>query len=366
MRPLRILHVCQPVDGGAAAVTRHLAAAGRAVGSDVVVASPEGPLADAVRADGGRWVHVAMGRSPSLADARPLVALRRLFADADVVHLHSSKAGALGRMALRTLPVRRRPASVFTPHGWSFYVGGRAAAHYRRFERLAAPWVDAIVAVSPEELRDGAAVLGPAADRLLPIPNGVDPADFRPDGPRATRARDPLLVCVGRVCEQKGQDIAVRVLAALPDPTVRLRLVGDGPGLAEVCALADRLGVRDRVECVGQTDPRPHLRAADVVLLPSRWEGLSLLLLEAMATGCTVLASDAMAGQALGDAGVSLPLEAGPQVFAAQVQELLLDRVRRQRLGAAARTRVESSFSRSRTDADYTRLWTTLSAAAGV
>jgi glycosyltransferase involved in cell wall biosynthesis len=97
-------------------------------------------------------------------------------------------------------------------------------------------------------------------------------------------------VCVGRVTRQKGQDV---LLAAWPAvrwrcPRAELCIVGDGSLLPTLRCWAPP-GVRF-VPPV--TDPRPWYAAADVVVLPSRWEGLSLTLLEALASGCPVVVSD--------------------------------------------------------------------------
>ena len=81
-------------------------------------------------------------------DARRIAELRRLMAGADVVHLHSAKAGAIGRIAAATM--RRPPVVVFTTHGWGWHVGGPLEPAYRAFERLAAPHADVTVAVSDE------------------------------------------------------------------------------------------------------------------------------------------------------------------------------------------------------------------------
>ncbi len=105
----------------------------------------------------------------------------------------------------------------------------------------------------------------------------------------------PLAVCVGRLCRQKGQDV---LLAAWPEvvrrvPGARLALVGGGPDEAAVAATVRGLAEPHRVRTAGDvSDPRPWLAAADLVVLPSRWEGMALAPLEAMAAGRPVLLTD--------------------------------------------------------------------------
>ncbi len=228
--PTHILHVSQPVDGGTAVVVEQLAAADLDHGRTVTIASPPGRLGEWASGRGVHWVELPLTRQPGLADLSAIAALRRLLPAAHVAYLHSSKAGAVGRMALAATPRDRRPKCVFIPHAWSWYVGGRAAPVYRQFERLASHWADAIVVLSTTEATDGRTVLPPTAThRVVQIHNGVDTAAYSTAGPVSDRAPGPLVVCVGRLSEQKGQDALIGALGLLADPDVMLRLIGDGP-----------------------------------------------------------------------------------------------------------------------------------------
>lgn len=349
----RVLQICQPTTGGAAVCVRQLTEAGIAAGFPMAVACPsEGELAAWVRAAGAVHVPLPLRRRPEPADAGHVVRLHRWLRTADVVHLHSSKAGADARLALVTLP--DRPGCVFTPHGWSWSVGGPMAPAYRAFERLVAPVADVIVAVSEEEAALGRTVLGSRAN-LVVVPNGVDPERFRPDGPLADRPAAPLVVCVGRLARAKGQDLAVRALTHLPGTV--LRLVGDGPDRPAIEELARDLGVRDRVELVGAvSDPAPQMRAADVVVVPSRWEGLSLVQLEAMACGAAVVATRVPGTAILDGAGELVP-PADPVALADGIGRLLSDPARRMRLGTEARRVVASRFTLAQSTGANLTLW---------
>ena len=101
-----------------------------------------------------------------------------------------------------------------------------------------------------------------------------------------------LAIAVGRLVPQKNQDLALRVVAAVPGAA--LLLVGDGPLRGELAALADSLGIGDRVRFAGGRSDAPELIAsADVLLLSSSWEGLPLVVLEALASGTPVVATAA-------------------------------------------------------------------------
>ncbi|WP_420713241.1 glycosyltransferase family 4 protein, partial [Streptomyces sp. Tu 6176] len=116
---------------------------------------------------------------------------------------------------------------------------------------------------------------------------GTSPATAG-DTPHAPHA--PLVVCVGRLCRQKGQDVLLRAWGPVAErvPGARLVLVGDGPDHDRLRDLAP-----PSVAFTGAVaDPLPWYRAADVVVLPSRWEGMALAPLEAMACARPVVAAD--------------------------------------------------------------------------
>ena len=340
---LDVLIVSQPADYGVAIYVGQLTGAAVEAGHDVTVISPaasRGPLATWVTSVGARHHTLDMARRPALRDPFDVLTLRRLARGRDVMHVHSSKASALGRVAAATLPRRARPAVVMTPHYWSWLVGGRLEGLYRSIERLLAHRCDAIVAVSEREEAEGRSVLGPDAPLLL-IPNGVDRGHFSPEGASAERDVDhPLIVCVGRLSEQKGQDVAIRALALLSDRTSRLRLVGgeSTPGhRRQLEELATSLGVADRIEWRGHVDDTaPEYRAADVVIAPSRWEGMSLASLEALSCGSAMVAADVSGSEALGSAAVIVPRE-DPDALAGAIDGLLREPAKRRALGLAAR-----------------------------
>lgn len=367
-RPLDVLIVAQPTEYGVAVCVRQQAEAAVAAGHNVAVACPDstrGPLADWIVQTGAQHIVLNLQRQPGLADLRAVAVLRRLSRDRDVVHVHSSKAGAVGRIAVASLPRNRRPAVVFTTHYWSWQVGGALARAYLWIERLLARKTDVIVAVSEQEAEEGRRSLGRGADRIRVIPNGVDRARFSPEGDVADRGEDPLVVCVGRLSKQKGQDIAISAMANLGNRNARLRLVGEEypPGERDrLMTLADTLGVADRIDWYGRVDDAaPQFRAADVVIAPSRWEGMSLVFLEAMACGAPMIVSDVAGSQAVENAGVVVPVE-DPDTLAREIDALLADPAGRRQLGIAARER-SATFDLDLTLSRTLQLWEQLAAA---
>ncbi len=293
---LTVLHAVQPTDAGVAGYVAAVAADQLARGWRVVVACPAGGrLTTELAARGVPRLHWPATRSPTADTVPETQRLRGLIRAVrpDVVHLHSAKAGLAGRLALRGA----RP-TLFQPHGWSWLaVRGAAARAALAWERFASRWTDVVVCVGEGEAAH--ARHWQVEARHVVVRNGVDLARFTPVGqPARAAARDqlgvgqqvPLAVCIGRVTRQKGQDV---LLAAWPQvwrrrPTAQLCIVGDGSLLPTLRGWAPP-GVRF---VASVTDPRPWYAAADVVVLPSRWEGLSLTLLEALASGCPVVVSD--------------------------------------------------------------------------
>lgn len=354
--PLRVLHVVQPVEGGVARVVVDLVRAQRESGLDVHLACPDGGT---LSAEARRWGAVThtwqAGRSPGPALPRESAALRRLLGDVgpDLVHAHSAKAGLAARLVLRgSLP------TVFQPHAWSFEaVEGVVAALSRRWERHGARWADRVLCVSEAERLTGLRAGVRAAWSVLP--NGVDLRVFRPEGARFAYADGaPLVVCVGRLCRQKGQDVLLRAWPRVRRqvPGARLVLVGAGP---EEQAL--RAAAPEGVEFVGATpDAAPWYRAADLVVLPSRWEGMALAPLEAMACGRAVVLSE------VGGARESLPSRSAPHclvppgepaALAATVARLLADRPLRAQVAGRALAHVRAVHDVQRTAHAVTGLY---------
>ncbi|MFF4058368.1 glycosyltransferase [Streptomyces sp. NPDC001668] len=344
----RVLHLTQPVDGGVARVVTDLVRAQLAAGLHVTVACPQGPLTTGLRdlgADVRRWEAT---RSPGPALVGEVRRLARVIEEVrpDLVHAHSAKAGLAGRIA-----VRGRIPTVFQPHAWSFEaVGGVTAALALGWERRAARWSARTVCVSEAERRTG--LRAGIAGRWSVIPNGIDTDRFRPAAADTVRARllpgvdpaAPLVVCVGRLCRQKGQDVLLRawdaVLRRVPD--ARLVLVGDGPERDVLRARAP-----ESVRFAGAVaDAVPWYRAADLVVLPSRWEGMALAPLEAMACGRPVVMTDVDgARESLPPALASRCLvpPQNPAALADAVAALLLDPPLRESLGHQGRRHVLST-----------------------
>jgi glycosyltransferase involved in cell wall biosynthesis len=360
---LTVLHLAQPVEGGVARVVTDLVGAQTREGVRVVVACPEGGSlsrqAAAAGAEVERWAAVReLGPRVAAEALRAHRLIRRV--DPDVVHAHSAKAGLAARLALRGgVP------TVYQPHAWSFEaVEGHTARLARAWERRAARWTDRVLCVSEAERRTGEQA-GVAA-RWAVVHNGVPEAET--DGRAAARAAlpqlsavptdAPLVVCVGRLCRQKGQRTLLSAWPRIADgvPGAWLVLVGDGPDRRELSEAA-----HGRVLFVGASDEvNRWYAAADLVVLPSRWEGMALTPLEAMACGRPIVVTDVGGAREClppGQQETCLIPPGDPRALAESVTQLLREPELRESMGEAARKHVRADFDVRQSAAAVLRMY---------
>jgi colanic acid/amylovoran biosynthesis glycosyltransferase len=181
---------------------------------------------------------------------------------------------------------------------------------------------------------------------------GVDTTSLQPRERRRSRADAPLrVVCAGRLVPLKGQLVLLEALAALTGRRSRLRLVliGDGPMREALESATHELGLEDRVEILGalaHPEVIEQMRSADILCLPSFAEGVPIVLMEAMALGLPVIATQVMGIPELVEDGVSglLVAPGSPEELAAALRRLIDDERVGEALGRGARERVVADF----------------------
>jgi GalNAc-alpha-(1->4)-GalNAc-alpha-(1->3)-diNAcBac-PP-undecaprenol alpha-1,4-N-acetyl-D-galactosaminyltransferase len=296
-RPL-VLIVASLSPGGAervvATMANHWAQRGRSV--DVITI--DGPGADFYALDPAVRRH-ALGMltpSPGLRAAaqqniRRIAGLRRAIvrSGADLVVSFVERTNVIVRLATIGLRVRVILAERTDPRAH------RIGPIWDGLRRLTYPFADAIV-VQTASVRDWAH-RWLRAERVHVIPNPIDRVRWEAaaDGP----GRERMIVGMGRFTSEKGFDLLLGAFAALAPrhPDWRLILLGDGPLREELAVLARSLDLEARIEMPGTVpDPERYLRRAMVFALPSRFEGFPNALLEAMASGCAVVAADCPSG----------------------------------------------------------------------
>jgi glycosyltransferase involved in cell wall biosynthesis len=380
---VRIVHVIARLNvGGAALSVLELAAGQRRRGHDVTVVAgtiPSGEesmeyLAGELDVPYVRVSALRRELSPR-ADARAVATLRALLRErrADVLHTHTSKAGATGRIAA-SLAGRGRPhAIVHTYHGHvlSGYFSPRRERVFRLVERTLARSADALVAVS-DEVRDDLVRFGVAPrDKFVVVPYGFD-LDARVDVRPATRARvraeagvgdETLLVgFVGRLTPIKRPRDLVQTIAAVRSDAV-LAVVGDGDDRPAAEALARDLDVEERCRFVGyRRDVPAWYGAFDALLLTSANEGTPVVAIEALAAGRPVVATDAGGTATVvddGETGLLAPVGDVPGL-AAHLDRLAQEPALRQRMGELGARRMRERFSTERMVDDVEELYARL------
>ncbi len=366
MSPIRVFQIVNSLAhvGGAETVAVDLARLASSRWEPHLIALRSGPggIAPALGAvlnDAGVPVHqIAMNGLRNISAAR---ALRRLLANLRpaVIHAHNRPAdvwtmihGALARV----------PARVYTRH--LTYPDLNAGMRRRYF--LSSHLAHRVVAVSSTVAGHLVREERCLPRRITTIPNGVDFNRFDPASvdlrgrARALReswgisAEAPVVGTLGRLTHQKGMDLFLHAAAGVASrvPAARFVVAGDGPARVALERLSASLGLKHRVVFAGFQEPAAAMTAFDVFLATSRYEGLPLTLLEAMACGKAVVAPRVGAFPEVVDSGVSgllpSPMFWAPRVegldptpFAEAVLQLLLDDDLRKRLGEEARKKVE-------------------------
>jgi len=313
-----------------------------------------------------------------LRDLRAIFRLARLIRRErpQILHTHTAKAGAVGRLAALLAGRARPPIVVHTFHGHVLrgYFARPLTLSFRLLERVLAWWTTCLIAVSPE-VRDDLVALGVApASKFTVIRLGIEleqRTGARVDAGAETRrvmgvAPDVFLVgWVGRMTAVKRTDDLLETLRVLVDLGVdaRLCLVGDGPDRDPLEQRASQLGVVQRCLFVGyQEDVAPFYDAFDALLLPSANEGTPVSVIEALAAGCPVVATRVGGVPDVVRDGVDGFLaEVGDvETLARHLAELAADPERRRQMGESGRARVLTRYSVERlvddVDALYRRL----------
>lgn len=359
---MRILHVMECTIGGTRRHLVDLALGQRALGWDVAVVvstlrDPSFPSdLDRLREVGVEVFILDMVRHPApLLDARHLSRIKeilRLFRPA-VVHTHSSKAGVLGRQASVSTGIGVR---IHTPHTFSFLFEGLFSPPkrwlYRRIEKHFVRHTARFVAVSESEGESFASAGFIPSDKIAVVPNGIDPDRFASAIPLAEEfgldREGVLVIVVGLIYAAKGQDLAIQALSAEGLGSVQLLIVGPGDP-SELKKLSVSMGVSDRVRFLGPREDIPDLMArADLLLLPSRWEGLPYVVLEAFAGGMAVVATPVNGARELvvpGETGYLAGSIDVPGIAAALKRALDEGPDEWGRLGRAGQERVAQNFS---------------------
>lgn len=268
---------------------------------DIACNESDSQVPDCYR-DWGCGIHrIDCVRTPFAAgNARAVGQIRRLVRENGygLVHCHTPIAAACTRLACKDL--RKEGVRVFyTAHGFHFYKGAplKSWLLYYPIEKLCAHFTDTLITINREDY--ALAKRKMKARQVVYVPGvGIDVDKFRNtvvDRPAKRKElgipEDAfLLLSVGELNENKNHQIVIRTLAELNDPSIHYAIAGNGALAEYLTALAEQLGVADRVHLLGyRRDVAELYKTADVYVLPSLREGLNVSIMEAMASGLPVV-----------------------------------------------------------------------------
>lgn len=348
----RVLLVYQPTDGGVGRHVTDLAIGLTERGIEVVLCGPAVP-----KGLSSAYPYVSLDLQRAIAPRADLMMLARLAGIVrsvrpDVVHAHSSKAGAVARLGRLIHP---RTPVVYTPHGYAFaghFSREIERSTYRQIERILARLADRVICVCEAEGRLARAI-GPR-DRVRVVHNGIEPAGNGPVHPRMVElARTGPVVCALTLLRPgKGLETLIDALPTVlaRHPLVQIAIGGEGPDLEALRDQAVTRGVADALHFLGTSDdPLGILRGSEIFVHPSWAESFPYVILEAMTVGLPIVASDVGGiGEALvnGESGLLVP--AGEvDALARALIDMLDDTPARAHMGKAAKDRAEKQFTQS-------------------
>ena len=304
-RRLRVLEVLEPSGGGSGRhfidLCRGLHMRGHAVHAVYSPMRAEERFVTEMQALSLAGLHaVPMARAPGPSDLRASAALRAVIRRAgpfDVIHGHSSKAGALSRLRLPGHHVPR----IYTPHAFRTMdpgLGNVGRTVYGSIERLLArSFTDRLICVSADEYAHARA-LGMPREKLSIVVNGVEtpPADCRDAVRQALGIPAGALLYgfVGRLCHQKAPERLLAAFHRIADrvPDAHLLMIGAGETEDDVHSRIEAGGHAARIRLTSQFTGPQAMAAIDVLVLPSRYEAMSYVMLEAAAAGKPMILTD--------------------------------------------------------------------------
>lgn len=370
-RATRVLHVLEATLGGTLRYMENVVEATR--GPDLVCGFAYGtaradsrlePLLARMSRLGWSTYPVDMRREVNIRkDLRAWLQLRRAATDfqPDIIHCHSSKAGALGRTCM--LFTKNRPVRVYSPHALSASLG----KIYLRIEELLAPSTRLFIAVSETERNQILEYALAAAQNIDVVYPSIDSAWFCPAPQRLARSKigfgpGPVVLAIGRLTAQKDPaafvEIVKRIYAQRPD--LQAVWVGSGEDESDFTRRIIAAGLEHVIQLVPwQHDVRQYIAAADVFLTTSRFESFGYVTAEALAMGRPVVATDVVGTRDImfNKFREWLYPPEHPEIAAALVLKLLRNPWLADATGAAGRSEVQERFSIERMSTDLAKVY---------
>lgn len=297
---IRILHVAQAAGGVERYIRMLLKYLDKEKFENILVCSQDFREEDY---DGlvDSFEQIELNRAIGANDLRSIVEIRKLVKkyNPDIVYAHSSKAGAITRVA----DIGLKNHCVYNPHGWAFNMrcSDKKRMMYTAIEKIAALFCDKIICISDAEKQSALDKKICREDKLQVIFNGVDIESYESGARGAIKRRDLnipkdafVVGMVGRISPQKAPDVFVKMAKQVKDevPNAHFIIVGKGNQEDEIRKYAEDNGLSDNLHITGWVDnPMSYVELFDVACLLSRWEGFGLVLPEYMMASKPIVAS---------------------------------------------------------------------------
>ncbi|NFE95390.1 glycosyltransferase family 4 protein [Clostridium botulinum] len=287
--------------------------------------------------------------------------------DPDLIYVHSSKAGALGRIANSII---KKPI-IYNPHGWAFNinVSNKKKFAYKFIEKILAKRCDKIIAISDQEKKSAIENKICKENKIQVIFNGIDIQEYensiidKNQFKVANKIPNDSLVIgmVGRISEQKAPDIFIKAAAKIKEkiPNTFFIIVGDGDERKEIEKLIEELGLKDSVLITGWVkNTYKYIQAFDISMLLSRWEGFGLAIAEYMICGVPIIATNVDAIPNLvtnNETGLLVEKDNIEQVIKSTLK-LLKDKTFQNKLIESSKIKVRKEFDVKRVSLEHQKI----------
>lgn len=300
MKRIRVLHITQSAGGVLRYIQMLLKYMDKDRFENIIICSYESK-----REDYGDFIagfeQVDMNREISFSDLNAVIKVRNFIKKykPDIVYAHSSKGGAIGRIA--NIGLKNR--CVYNPHGWSFnmHCSNRKQRIYTIIERMLASFCDKIICISDAERQSAIERKICQEKKFQVILNGIDIEGYEKSRHNQFTKKSLhipenayVIGMAGRICPQKAPDIFIRMAKKVKGtiPEAFFMIVGDGKMKGEIVKYADENGLSDSLYITGWADnAMRYIELFDIAVLLSRWEGFGLVLPEYMLAQKPVVAT---------------------------------------------------------------------------
>lgn len=291
---IKVMHIAQSAGGVAEYLANLLKYMNKDLYENILVVSNDYNNEEELLRECDKHYFVEMIRKINFkSDIKAIKKIRKIVKNEkpDIIYLHSSKAGALGRLALF---LNHKIKIIYNAHGWYFNADiGKKKKIYQLIEKILAIKADKIIAISNSEYKSALEKKICKRNKLVLIENGIDIKEFEDCSNYREIMRekfsiprgDVLVGIVGRISEQKDPMTSIKAASKIikENKHIHFMFVGTGDLEQEIIKYSKKNGIDENIIITGWVkDVKKYISAFDIALLPSKWEGFGLAIVEYM------------------------------------------------------------------------------------